>query len=173
MLKVKKKIQNPKSQGHEELTNLQNDIKNSIKNLFIKDQKNKKTINEYADLITKIRNKYAQLQKENDQLRIELQKYQQYIQNISQTPYRKPSYIRPKRKRMQYYDESGKSDSYISEIRKRPREPKKRKIIYEDDIDGVPYEANSPTEEEEQEEDDIYEVQKKKPKKKKKKIEKV
>ena len=101
MLKVKKKIQNPKSQGHEELTNLQNDIKNSIKNLFIKDQKNKKTINEYADLITKIRNKYAQLQKENDQLRIELQKYQQYIQNISQTPYRKPSYRRPNRKRMQ------------------------------------------------------------------------
>ena len=130
MLKVKKKIQNPKSQGHEELTNLQNDIKNSIKNLFIKDQKNKKTINEYADLITKIRNKYAQLQKENDQLRIELQKYQQYIQNISQTPYRKPSYIRPKRKRMQYYDESGKSDSYISEIRKRPREPKKKKKKY-------------------------------------------
>ena len=161
MLKVKKKIQNPKSQGHKELTNLQNDIKNSIKNLFIKDQKNRKTINEYADLITKIRNEYAQLQKENDQLRIELQKYQQYIQNISQTWYRKQSYIRPKRKRMQYYDESGKRDSYISEIRKRHRKPKKRKIIYEDDIDGVPYEANSPTEEEEQEGDDIYEVQKK------------
>ena len=63
MLKVKKKIQNPKSKGHEELTNLQNNVKNSIKNLFIKDQKNRKT-NEYVDLITKIRNKYAQLQKE-------------------------------------------------------------------------------------------------------------
>ena len=42
MLKVKKKIQNPKSQGHKELTNLQNDIKNSIKNLFIKDKKKEK-----------------------------------------------------------------------------------------------------------------------------------
>ena len=63
MLKVKKKIQNPKSKGHKELTNLQNNVKNSIKNLFIKDQKNRKT-NEYVDLITKIRNKYAQLQKE-------------------------------------------------------------------------------------------------------------
>ena len=47
--------------------------------MFIKDQKNKKTINDYADLITKIRNEYGQLQKENNQLKIELQKYQQYV----------------------------------------------------------------------------------------------
>ena len=79
MLKVKKKIQNPKSQNNDELTDLQNQIKNSIKNLFIKDKKNKKTINDYADLITKIRNEYAQLQTENNQLKIELQKYQQYV----------------------------------------------------------------------------------------------
>ena len=44
---------------------------------------------------------------------------------------------------MQYYYESYESDSCISKIRKRPREPKKRKIIYEDDIDGVPYEPDS------------------------------
>ena len=61
---------------------------------------------------------------------------------------------------MQYYDESYESDSCISKIRKRPREPKKRKIIYEDDIDGVPYEPDSPTEAEE-EENDIFEVQNK------------
>ena len=73
MLKVKKKIQNPKSQNNDELTDLQNQIKNSIKNLFIKDKKNKKTINDYADLITKIRNEYVQLQKENNQLKIEYQ----------------------------------------------------------------------------------------------------
>ena len=79
MLKVKKKIQNPKSQNNDELTDLQNQIKNSIKNSFIKDQKNKKTINDYADLITKITNEYAQLQKENNQLKIELKKYQQYV----------------------------------------------------------------------------------------------
>ena len=129
--------------------------------MFIKDQKNKRTRNEYADLITKIRNEYAQLQKENDQLRIDLQKYQKYIQNISQTPFRKPSYLRPKRKTKQYFDESDESGSYISEIKKRSRKPKKRKIIYEDDINGVPYEADSPTEEEEQEEDNIYEGQNK------------
>ena len=85
MLKVKKKIRNHKSQINDELTDLQNQIKNSIKNLFIKDKKNKKTINDYADLITKIRN--------------------------------------------EYYDENDESDSYISEIRKRPKKSQKRKII--------------------------------------------
>ena len=66
MLKVKEKIQ-PKTQKNDELINLQNEIKDSIKNLYVKDQKNKKTINEYADPITKIRNEYAQIQKENNQ----------------------------------------------------------------------------------------------------------
>ena len=73
MLKVKKKIQNPKNQNG--LTDLQNEIKSSVKNLYFKDQKNKKTINEYADILAKIRNEYAQLQKENNQLRTEIQKY--------------------------------------------------------------------------------------------------
>ena len=124
------------------------------------------------------------MSKENDQLRIDLQKYQHYIQNVSQTPYRKPSYTKPKRKRFEYYDasESQESNSYISKIRKRPRQTKKRKIIYEDDVDGVLNEPDSPTEEEEEEEeenDDIYGVKNKtkgkqskqieKPKKKKKK----
>ena len=128
MLKVKKKIQNPKSQNNDELTDLQNQIKNSIKNLFIKDKKNKKTINDYADLITKIRNEYVQLQKENNQLKIELQNYQKYVQNVSQNPYRKPSrYVRSKRKRIQYYDESDESNSYISEEIKRPKKSQKEK----------------------------------------------
>ena len=152
MLKVKKRIQNPKIQNNNELTDLQNQTNNSTINLFIKDQKNKKTINGYADLVTKIRNEYAQLQKENNQLKIELQNYQQYVQNVSQNPYRKPSYVRPKRKRiLQYYDESGESDSYISEVRKRPRKSQKRKIIYENNIDGIPYRPDSPTEEEDEE----------------------
>ena len=42
---------------------------------------------------------------------------------------------------------------------------KKKKNIYEDDIDGIPYEPDSPTEEEDQE-DDIYEVQNNKSKEK-------
>ena len=121
MLKVKKKMK-PKTQKNVELINLQNEIKDSIKNLYIKDQKNKKTINEYADLITKIRNEYVQIQKENKHLRMEIQKYQNYIQcnqNISEK-YRKPTFEKAKRKRIQYYDESDESESY-TEIRRRPK----------------------------------------------------
>ena len=132
--------------------------------MFIKDQKNKKAINGYAELITKIRNEYAQLQKENNQLKMELQIYQQYVQNVLQNLYRKPSYVRPKRKRIQYYDESDEIDSFISEVRKRPRKLQKRKIINEDNTDGIPYEPDSTTEEEDQ--DDIYEVQNNKSKEK-------
>ena len=53
----------------------------------------------------------------------------------------------------------------IHEVRKRPRKLQKRKIMYEEDIDGIPYEPDSPTEEEDQE-DDIYEVQNNKSKEK-------
>ena len=57
MLKVKKTIRNPKNKSqNDDLTELQNDIKNSIKNLYISDQEKKKTINEYAELLTKIKN---------------------------------------------------------------------------------------------------------------------
>ena len=98
-------------------------------------------------------------------MKIELQKYKQNVQNVSQNPYRKPTYVRPKRKRVQYYDESDESDSYISEVKKRPRKLQKRKIIYEDDTDGIPHEPDSPTDEEDQE-DDIYEVQNNKSKEK-------
>ena len=71
--------------------------------------------------------------------------------------------MRPKR--IQYYDESDESDSCISEVRKGPIKSQNRKIIYEDDIDGIPYEPDSPTEEEDQE-DDIYGVQNNKSKEK-------
>ena len=76
MLKVKKTIRNPKNKNEDDnLTELQNNIKNSIKNLYISYQKKKKTINEYAELLTKIRNEYENLQKENNELNIELHKY--------------------------------------------------------------------------------------------------
>ena len=151
MLKVKKKIQGPKNKSQDEdLTQLHNEIKNSIKNLYISDQKKKKTINEYAKLITKIKNKYAKLQKENSELKIELQKYQDYIQNKPQRSYQKPT-----RKRKHYYynepEESEESNSFVTEIRRRPKRQRKR-IIYRDEIDGLPeYEPNSPTDEDQKE----------------------
>ena len=79
---------------------------------------------------------------------MEIQKHQNYIQynqNISEK-YRKPNFEKAKRKRIQCYDEIDESESY-TEIRRRPKWPKKRRILYEDGIDGIPYEPDSPTEE--------------------------
>ena len=165
MLKVKKAIRNPKNKSQEDnLTEFQNDIKSSIKMLYISDQRKKKTINEYAELLTKIRIEYAKLQKENNELKIELHKYRNYFRNIPQKSYQKLSSTKPIRKRKHYYydepEESEGSDSYVTEIRRRPKNQKNR-IIYKDEIDGIPeYEPNSPTKEE-QEEDNNYEIQNK------------
>ena len=57
MLKVKKKIPITKNKS-EDVTQLHEEIKNYIKNLYLSNQKKKKkkTINEYAEILSKIRN---------------------------------------------------------------------------------------------------------------------
>ena len=143
---------------------------------MIKKRKEKKTINEYAELASKIRNEYAQLQRENNELKIELQKYQNHVQKNTQW---NPSYQRYRantiRKRKHYHyhksEQSEESDSYVTEIRRRPKKQRKR-IVYGDKTDGLPeYEPDSLTEEE-QEEDNSYEIQTRPKGKQQKKIEK-
>ena len=95
------------------------------------------------------------MQKENNEIKIELDKYQNYFQNISRKSYQKPLYTKPLRKRKHYYydelEQSGESDSYVTEIRRRPKKQ----------IDGISeYEPDSPIEEG-QEEDNNYDIQSK------------
>ena len=110
------------------------------------------------------------LQKENNEIKIELHKYQNYFQNMPQIQYPKPI----RKRKHYYYDEpegSEESGSYVIEIRRRPKKQKKR-IIYKDEIDGIPeYEPDSPTEKE-QEKDNNYEIQSKHRGKQPKQIEK-
>ena len=105
----------------------------------------------------------------------ELRKDRNYFQNISQKTYQKPSYTKSIRKRKHYYydepEESEESDSYVAEIRRRPKKQNKR-IIYKDEIDGLPeYEPDLQTEYK-QEEDNNYEIQNKYKGKEPKQIEK-
>ena len=81
MLKVKKKKihSNVNKNQEDDITKIQNELNNSIKNLYINDQKKKETIDKYAQLTTKIREEYAKLQQENHQLKIELQKYKNLL----------------------------------------------------------------------------------------------
>ena len=93
-----------------------------------------KTIDEYAQLTTKIREEYAKFQQENNHLKLELQKYktcwtnikhvEQIPQNTSKNYYSKP--IRKKKHRdLQPESESDESNSIVIEIRRRPRKQKK------------------------------------------------
>ena len=55
MLKVKKKIQNTKNKSQDEdLTQLQNEIINSINNLYISDQKKKKQLINIQNFLQKL-----------------------------------------------------------------------------------------------------------------------
>ena len=91
--------------------------------------KKKQTIDDYSQLTTKIRERYARLQQESNQLKIELHKYKTYVEQMPQTP--RKNYSRPIRKRKHYCDleleeESDESDSYVTEIRRCPRRQKKK-----------------------------------------------
>ena len=89
MLKVKKKIHktNYSKNQEDDISKIQNDLKNSIKNLYISNKKKKKTTDEYAQPTTKIREKYAKLQQEDNQLKIKLHKYKTYVEQLSQKSY--------------------------------------------------------------------------------------
>ena len=136
---------------------------------MIKKKKKKKTVNDYAQLLTKIRNEYVLLQKENNQLKIELEKMKNYVENLPKFP-RKPNFRQPiwntykKRKQFYYddYEDSEESNSYVTEGRRHPK--RRKKVIYEDEIDGIPeYEPHSPTETEEQEEEQNYKIKRRPP----------
>ena len=116
--------------------------------------------------MSKVRNEYALLQKENSQLKIQLQKHQNYVENLPEKSHTK--YQKPITKRKHYYyddqEESEESDSYVTEIWRRRPNKKRKRIIYEDEIDGLPeYEPHSPTEDEEEiEEQNNYKTKSKK-----------
>ena len=67
MLKLKKKIHktNYSKNQEDDISKIQNDLKNSVKNYILMIKKTK-TIDEYVQLTTKIRDKYAKLQQENN-----------------------------------------------------------------------------------------------------------
>ena len=76
MLNIKKPIPfNLNTIDEEEYDKNENEIKNSIKKLYIGNQNKKKTIDEYAQLVTQIREEYAKLQNKCAQQENTLQKY--------------------------------------------------------------------------------------------------
>ena len=177
MLKIKKQL--PFNSGlidETEYNKNQEDIKNSIKNLYIGNQNKKKTIDDYAKLTTQIREEYAKLQAKYVQLENTLQKYKDYIENRWQQP-KQQMKKRPLRKtKIPYYqyddqyptdgdleDNEEDNDYFTYESISKPK--RKKRIVYVDEIDGD--ETNEPEEvevvEEEPEPEYVKVVKKKMP----------
>ena len=73
-------------------------------------------------------------------MKIELQKYQNYVQNLPQKLHAKYQKLIRKRKHCYYDDqeeESEESDSYVTEIRRRRPNKQRKRILHEDEIDGL------------------------------------
>ena len=54
MLKIKKTIYTPQNRQKDQISQIQNELKNSIKNLHLDNKKKDKTINDHSALIKKI-----------------------------------------------------------------------------------------------------------------------
>ena len=73
-------------------------LKVQLKKMFLTNQNNKKSLNDYSQLVTKIRNEYTILAKENQTLKSQLEQYKNYYDaNITQR-LKKPEVSHRKRK---------------------------------------------------------------------------
>ena len=147
MLKIRKQLPLSAAIDETEYTKNQEDIKNSIKQLFISNQGKKKTIDNYAKFTTQIREEYAKLQAKYVQLEAELQKYKDYVYQ----PDRHQPFIPPQRKRffrktkIPYYESMDKgyvsadereNDEEYFDYESKPKPKRKKRIIYFDEMDG-------------------------------------
>ena len=86
-------------------------------------------------------------------MKIELHKYKNYVELLPQKSYQK-AYPRPIRKRKHYHDlehEQEDRDEYITDIRRRKRNKPRKRIFYEEEVNGISdQEPDSPPSEEEQ-----------------------
>ena len=155
MLKIKKQL--PLASIDEtEYNKNQEDIKSSIKKLYISNQSKKKTINEYAQLTTQIREEYAKLQAKCAQLENTLQKYKDYVENRWSPPappgtQRKRVFRKPKIPYYHQYDsdiekgytsEDDEDNQEYFDYESKPRPKRKKRIVYVDEIDGNNYDDN-------------------------------
>ena len=182
MLRIKKQL--PLAAIDEtEYNKNQDDIKSSIKKLYISNQSKKKTINEYAQLATQIREEYAKLQAKCSQLENTLQKYKDYIENRWSPPapagtQRKRVFRKTKIPYYHQYDDEGYTtadegedkDEYFN-YESKPKPKRKKRIVYVDEIDGDDEdEIKEPDEQKDENEEYIRVIKKNKKKKQPKEI---
>ena len=135
MLKVKRAVSSKNSTA--EIDEWENDIRNSIKSLYIKNKNDSKLIGQYENAIQTLKQEYTLVYKENEELKkaIEEMKSQQKI-SLSENQRKRPL------SRFDYENEYNENENVQYIVRKKRKIP--QKIIYEeeetdsenDEIDG-------------------------------------
>ena len=159
MLKVKKTINSKQSTS--EIDQWENEIKNSIKQMYIQSQNDSKLIEKYEKAFQTIKQEYALLYKENEELKKTIEQMKSNEKSLGEN-------VGRKRSRLDYEDEYNNNENVQYIVRKKKKTPK---IIYEDEEE----ETNSENDESNDEKRKIEEtiVRKKSNKKNKKGISKV
>ena len=135
MLKVKRAVSSKNSTA--EIDEWENDIKNSIKSLYIKNKIDNKLIGQYENALQTLKQEYTLVYKENEELKktIEEMKSKQKI-SLSENQRKRPL------SRLDYENEYNENENVQYIVRKKRKIPKK--FIYEeeetdsenDEIDG-------------------------------------
>ena len=154
MLKVKKTINSKQSTS--EIDQWENEIKNSIKQLYIQSQNDSKLIEKYEKAFQTIKQEYALLYKENEELKKTIEQMKSNEKSLSEN-------VGRKRSRLDYEDEYNNNENVQYIVCKKQKTPK---IIYEDEEE----ETDSENDESNDEKRKIEEtIERKKSKKKNKK----
>ena len=159
MLKVKKTINSKQSTS--EIDQWENEIKNSIKQMYIQSQNDSKLIEKYEKAFQTIKEEYALLYKENQELKKTIEQIKSNEKSLSEN-------VGRKRSRLDYEDEYTNDENVQYIVRKKKKTPK---IIYEDEEEETDSENDESNDKKKKIEETI--VRKRPTKKNKKGISKV
>ena len=121
MLKVKKTINSKHSSS--EIEQWENEIKNSIRKMYIEKQNDSQLIEKYEKAFQTIKQEYALLYKENEELKKTIEQMKSNEKSL---------FKNRKRSRLDYEDEYKNNENIQYIVRKKKKSPK---IIYIDDED--------------------------------------
>ena len=154
MLKVKKTINSKQSTS--EIDQWENEIKNSIKQMYIQSQNDSKLIEKYEKAFQTIKQEYALLYKENEELKKTIEQMKSNQKSLSED-------VGRKRSRLDYEDEYNNNENVQYIVCKKKKTPK---IIYEDEEEETDSENDESNDEKRKIEETIV---RKRPNKKNKK----
>ena len=138
MLKVKRPVHSKNSTS--QIDEWENDIKNSIKNMYIQNQKDTDLIHQHENALQKLKQEYTLLYKENQELKKTVQEMKQSEQSASSTN----ENLRKRPLSKFDYENEYDENEYVRYIVRKKRKIPKKRIIYEEEEED---ESNSENDE--------------------------